>query len=311
MVNEVNKIISNMLLSDREVRIGSLGTLFTVRYAAYRASRKSLTPPYRIVQFTNELRGTSLEEEIATVANIDSDKAHEIFEQWISEVREGNTLKIEGVGTLRGEKFSIDEKLGTALNPHGRTPMRLKPKANVGLYIFASICILFALAVAGYVYIDNNDINLLDFGGKVAQVVETPKETATEPTATEDIATPESTPEAPVAPVAADVAQEVASTPSVETAPEPKVEPVYASGEILPTTTGTSYVVLGVFSTTENAERAIRQAQKRANDLQYAVYHYGEKFMVALYSAPSRSECQEFARTLNATFKDLWIYSRK
>lgn len=290
-----------MLLSDKEVRIGSLGTLFTVRYAAYRASRKSLTPPYRIVQFTNELRGISLEEEIASVANIDGDKAHEIFEQWLSEVKEGNTLKIEGVGTLRGEKFSIDEKLGAALNPHGRAPMRLKPKANVGLYIFASICILFALAVAGYVYVDNNDINLFDFGSKVAQVTDTADVNTAESNTTEEAAIME-------------VADTIAiTTPTAEPAPapQPKAEPTPVSGEILPTTAGTSYVVLGVFSTTENAERAISQALKKADDLQYAIYHYGEKYMVSLYNAPSRSECQEFARTLSDTFKDLWIYSRK
>lgn len=309
MVNEVNKIISNMLLSDREVRIGSLGTLFTVRYAAYRASRKSLTPPYRIVQFTNELRGTSLEDEIATVANIGSEKAHEVFEQWMTEVQDGNTLKIEGVGTLRGEKFSIDDKLASELNPHGRAPMRLKPKANVGLYIFAAICILFAITVAGYVYIDNNDINIFNFNGEVAQVTDTAETNAAEPIAAEEVAvaivadtvtintpTPEPT---------------AAATPTTVTTPQPTATPSPVSNEILSTSPGTSYVVLGVFSTPENAERAVRQAQKKANDLQYAIYHYGEKFMVALYDAPSRTECQEFARTLSDTFKDLWIYSRK
>ena len=309
MVNEVNKIISNMLLSDREVRIGSLGTLFTVRYAAYRASRKSLTPPYRIVQFTNELRGTSLEDEIATVANIGSEKAHEVFEQWMTEVQDGNTLKIEGVGTLRGEKFSIDDKLASELNPHGRAPMRLKPKANVGLYIFATLCILFAITVAGYVYVDNNDINIFGFKGEVAQVTDTAEINAAEPIAAEEVA---------VATVADTVVintpttePTAAATPTTVTTPQPTATPTPVSNEILSTSPGTSYVVLGVFSTPENAKRAISQAQKKANDLQYAIYHYGEKFMVALYDAPSRSECQEFARTLSDTFKDLWIYSRK
>ena len=83
------------------------------------------------------------------------------------------------------------------------------------------------------------------------------------------------------------------------------------AGAILSTTPGHSYVVLGVFSTTENADRANRQAQRGAKDLQYSVYHYGSKYMVALYEAQSRRECQEFASSLDNTFKDLWIYSRK
>ena len=308
MVNEVNKIISNMLLSDREVRIGSLGTLFTVRYAAYRASRKSLTPPYRIISFTDELRGTSLEEEIATVANIDQTKAHELFEQWLSAVSEGDKLKIEGVGTLRGEKFEIDEEFISALNPHGRAPMRLKPKANVGLYIFATLCMLFAIVVAGYLYVDNHDIDLFAKKGDIAQNVATP-----ESNITEEVAVAEVVDTVSVATPAPAPTPESAPEPKVEaiTAPQPQSTPTPISSEILSTTSGTSYVVLGVFSTPENAERAVRQAQKRANDLQYGVYHYGEKYMVALYDAPSRSECQEFARTLSDTFKDLWIYSRK
>ncbi|MBO5814353.1 MAG: hypothetical protein J6R13_07570 [Alistipes sp.] len=311
MVNEVNKIISNMLLSDREVRIGSLGTLFTVRYAAYRASRKSLTPPYRIVQFTNELRGTSLEDEIATVANIGSEKAHEVFEQWMTEVQDDNTLKIEGVGTLRGEKFSIDDKLASELNPHGRAPMRLKPKANVGLYIFAAICILFAITVAGYVYIDNNDINIFNFKGEVAQVTDTAEIDTAEPAATEDVAVVAVADTVVIDTPTAEPTVVPAAVPTEVPAPQPKTTTTSASNEVLSTTSGTSYVVLGVFSTPENAKRAISQAQKKANDLQYAIYHYGEKFMVALYDAPSRTECQEFARTLSDTFKDLWIYSRK
>ena len=68
MVNEINKIVYNLLMSDREVCIGGVGTLFVVRYAAYRTSRKSLMPPYRIVTFTAEERGVLLEGEIARTA---------------------------------------------------------------------------------------------------------------------------------------------------------------------------------------------------------------------------------------------------
>ena len=84
-----------------------------------------------------------------------------------------------------------------------------------------------------------------------------------------------------------------------------------ALDNIQPTIPGRSYVALGVFSTTENAARAIRQAQKSASDLQYSVYEYGNKYMVTVYEAATRSECQEFVRSLDGRFKDLWIYSRK
>ena len=161
MVNEVNKIVHNVLLSGKEICIDGIGTLFTVRYAAYRASRKSITLPHRVVTFTTDQRGTSLKAEIARIAGIDEQKANEIFDHWLSESLTEDTLTITAVGTLRHDKFTVDKEFEAALNPQGLKPVKLKPKANVGLYIFASLCIAFAVAVAGYIYLDNHELNIL------------------------------------------------------------------------------------------------------------------------------------------------------
>ena len=301
MVNEVNKIVANILLSGREVSIGTLGTLFTVRFGAFRASRKSVIPPYRTIEFTTELRGVSLEEEIASVANIDRGQAHDIFERWLSKVTNGDIVKIEGVGTLRHNRFSVDESFAATLNPNGRAPIRLKPKTNVTLYIFASLCLLFALVVAGYVYVDSNNISL--FGSKDIVAKVTPKEAVAEQPSQQEQAAVNATDSTSV--------DSLAAQPATQPQVEPK--PIFnaATGEILTTTSGTNYVVLGVFSTPENAERAIIEAHKRMSNLHCSVYHYGKKYLVSLYDAPSRSECQEFIRTLGDSFSDLWIYSRK
>ena len=329
MVNEVNKIIGNMLISGREVCIGGVGTLFTVRYAAYRTSRKRMTPPYRVVTFTEEQRGTSLEEEIARTAGIEGEQAHEIFERWLSESLDGDTLNIAGIGTLRRDKFTADEVFATTLNPQGRLPMRLKPKANVGLYIFAALCLGFALVVAGYLYIDNLEISLSEILNHrkevVAEAQPTEQDSTIEPTCevvtavSEEQYAPVETSEATATESTTTKVAEVSTTPALPEADAPATEQADQAAqtahnraeEVLATTPGTSYVVLGVFSTTENTARAIREAQKRANDLQYSVYHYGEKFMVAIYDAPSRGECQEFVNSLGNTFKDLWIYTKR
>ena len=308
MVNEINKIVYNLILSDKEVCIGGVGTLFTVRYGAYRASRKSLTPPYRVVMFTAEERGVSLENEIARVAGVEPSKAHELFERWLSETVVDGKLKIEGVGLLRNDKFVADEALMVALNPQGRAPMRLKPKANVGLYVFASLSMLFAVAVAGYLYLDNNDVTL--FGGQedvvtekvVAEVVEQDAVAVAEVIDSVKVELPQAVAQSETEVVEPQEVQEVQ--------PQAITESV-ADGEILSTVVGRSYVVLGVFSTRENAMRAAAQAYKKSDSLHCSIYHYGNKFMVALYDAPTRSECGEFVRSLEGEFKDLWIYSRK
>ena len=317
MVNEVNKIIGNALLSGKEICIDGIGTLFTVRYAAYRASRKSITPPYRVVTFCAEQRGTSLKEEIARIANIEPEKAGEIFERWLSESLDGDKLTINGIGSVHRDKFTTDKAFAVQLNPHGHTPIRLKPKANVGLYVFASLCMAFALGVAGYVYFDTNEIDL--FGAKnkpaTAEVVAQPAAPETAVTAEPQEAIAEadiSTEESPAAaPAIEPSAPEVAAPAPAQTAPtKPAINGTNVD-TIHPTVVGQSYGVLGVFSTTENAQRAIRQAQKLSGDVQCSVYYYGSKFMVALYDAPSRSECQNFAQSVNHTFKDLWVYTRK
>lgn len=300
MVSEVNKIIYNLLLLDGEVYIGGVGSLYTERYGAYRASRKSMTPPHRVVLFTTEQRGVSLEDEIARVAEVDGDKAHELFDRWLSEVLDGDTLTIEGVGVLRRDKFVVEESFATLLNPQGRTPVRLKPKANVALYIFSALCVLFALVVAGYVYFDSHDITHFSVDEEVATI-------------TQEVVAP--TEQTIVSEVSTDTVA-VTDTMSVQGHLPSQSQPQSSQrevsmDEVLYTTPGESYVVLGVFSTTENAAKAIRQAQKNADGLHYATYHYGEKYMVTLYSAPSRSECQEFVRSQGNAFKDLWIYSRK
>jgi hypothetical protein len=303
MVNEINKIVYNLLISNREVCIGGVGTLFIVNYAAYRTTNKSITPPYRIVAFTSEERGVSLEEQIAQIAGVDELKAHELFDGWLSAVVEGDALKIEGVGVLRNDKFVAEEDFVAALNPLGRTPLRLKPKANVGLYVFASLCLLFAVAVAGYLYLDNNDVSLL--GGRddvvaekmIAEVVEPKEDVASEVVDSVKVEMSQIEAQSEVAVADPQVAQ-------------PQTERI-VDDEILSTISGRSYVVLGVFSTCENAMRATAQAHKKNGSLHCSIYHYGNKFMVALYDAPTRSECGEFVRSLDGEFKDLWIYPRK
>lgn len=69
-----------------------------------------------------------------------------------------------------------------------------------------------------------------------------------------------------------------------------------------------SYVVLGVFSTAENALRAV--AETRAEGINScAAYVYGAKFMTALYSSDSRAECTEFMKAYAGRYENIWIYT--
>ena len=72
------------------------------------------------------------------------------------------------------------------------------------------------------------------------------------------------------------------------------------------------YVVMGVFSTEQNAERAVAQAKEKLPSAVCAILPFkGDKFMVTLYGSDSLEECNEFARNSRAVFGDLWVYNKR
>ena len=75
---------------------------------------------------------------------------------------------------------------------------------------------------------------------------------------------------------------------------------------------GYSYAVWGVYSERANAERYMRVVKSRFSDLESHIYIYGERYMVAVYERPSRSECVRLVARLKSrdvAFKDMWVYT--
>ena len=73
---------------------------------------------------------------------------------------------------------------------------------------------------------------------------------------------------------------------------------------------GHYYVVLGVFSTVENAERAANEAfLKQA--MRCEIYPFGQKWMVSPFTAAEADRCAQFRRTHLETHPDLWVYQAR
>ena len=74
---------------------------------------------------------------------------------------------------------------------------------------------------------------------------------------------------------------------------------------------GRHYVVLGVFSTEENARRAVRETAGKESAFRCRIYRFGEKFMVSPFSSDDAGVCTQFIRAQGGRFPDMWTYTAR
>ena len=334
MVEEVNRIIYNTLASGENMYITGIGSLVIEQSSAKRRTRKSVEQPRKTIVFTEQQNGVSLEEEIARIGNIDAEQAHGIFEQWLAQVLDSETLVIEGVGTLRRDEFTITDSFDEVLNKQGSEQITVKTCRNEGLCIFASLCGILALCLAGYVWFEMRSGNIsAPFNRNtndypVASVNEQPSDALATNAPNEDIINVAAATDGSVdAPTVANATEtSTAAEPSHDKPAEKAVaadtnaktsaataqaSTGKSNGKIFNSVSGRSYVVIGVYSTPENAFRAVEQAKQRMSDVNCTVYYYSSKYMVSVYNSDNREQAVAYKNRISRTFEGLWIYTKK
>lgn len=353
MVEQVNRLVGNLLAANSVVWLPDVGTLRVERQAARRLSRREVQPPVRLVNFSSQRSGESLVDAIARAARCDQATAEDIYARWLSRVRTENGVVMEGVGELKFKNFTPDEAFDRRLNPQGRRPMRVHTPRRLDWSVWVGL-VAAVLAVGGLVYQFGLERNPLDepeaefvevsepaagealaagsvaedaaaeAGGVVAAGNDAAAATgnaagtnaagATADAAAED--TPTSAPaprpaEAanPSASAPAAPAQSAAAQPSAQVAAAPK--PAAPAGEPLRMTSKRHYVVLGVYSTLENAERAAALAAKKEPAMRCTVYRFGGKFMVSPFESDDVEASRQFMRAGRSAFPEMWVYSAK
>ena len=290
MVGEVNKIIYNMLISGRGVRLPQVGTLYIERQGARRISEDRLLSPRNVVAFSSHEEAPSLVDEIVAIAGCQTSQAEDIYERWKSKTLADGVLTIGGVGQLKGKSFQMEQPFNSAINPKGVKTLvvrRPKRRSNSWLYAACGVCVIVALCICGYIMwgdslFPKNDSEKVVAAVPAEQVVEATAEEI--PAAEPMVSQPE---------------------PSVPTATVPAQTPAVQNRRYA------YYVVMGVFSTEANADRAIEQVHSKASEAKCEVLPFGSKFMVTMYGSDSREECNTFARSYRELFPDLWIYNKK
>ncbi len=304
MVGEVNKIIYNMLVSGRGVYLPEVGSLYIERQAARKISADKLLSPRNVVAFQSGEQAPSLVAEIVAVAGCSDEQAADIYQRWSAKTREGSNIKIGGVGVLNQKSFVMESDFASAINPKGVKTIVIRRRSNTWLYALCTVCVLVALGFLGYMM----------FGGeqKIDAMRIEPIARVTEQPAAEQPAS-----EGAVAQTAEGETNAAASsinTSSGNAATSTNTSTQSAQPADTATTTSADYeyyVVMGIFSTEENAQRAIEQAESRIKDLNCRVLPFKDKFMVTLFGSDKIGDCNSFANSYRDIYADLWVYRKK
>lgn len=302
MVGEVNKIIYNMLVSGRGVYLPEVGSLYIERQAARKISADKLLSPRNVVAFQSGEQAPSLVAEIVAVAGCSDEQAADIYQRWSAKTREGSNIKIGGVGVLNQKSFVMESDFASAINPKGVKTIVIRRRSNTWLYALCAVCVLVALGFLGYIM----------FGGEQNTAVkraESMAQTEPQPAVERSVAEPA---DAEGQVNTTDNTTATATTAATTTSSDTSTQVAQTSDTAATTSVDYEYyVVMGIFSTEENAQRAIAQAESRIKDLNCRVLPFKDKFMVTLFGSDKIGDCNSFANSYRDIYADLWVYKKK
>lgn len=247
-----------------------------VRREAAAVGGGEFVPPQRTVTFTGEKRGETVLELIAGAAGVDATRAEEIYNQWLGSVKVADKVVIDGVGTLENRTFTPSESLLSVLNPVFEVAAKPKSKGNKTALVVIVVVLIVVAAAIGGYFI---------FSGNKAEE-----------------------------PVVAEPVVEVVEQPVVEAEPVAPTPVVEQGVERMKQ--GEHYLVFGVFTQKQNAEKYKRIIERKYPDIQCVIFHHREDtmYLLSLCNLESRQACVEYMWSLqerDGLFDDMWIFTNK
>ncbi len=330
MTAQVDRLVGNLLAAGCDLFLPGIGSLCIEQHSARRIAKNAIEPPCRTVTFTSQEQGVSLVEEIARAAGCDEERAQSIYDRWLDNVIAENTLTIEGVGQLRNRRFVVDEEFDLQLNPQGHEPMKVKSGGDWTLWL-CLLAIVAALVIGYFAFfaekaelpalfrtasenptdpeISNGPIEAAQSDAAATET--SPAEaSAAENPVQEHIRTQESVPppaatQTPAAPQSQGTAGSPAQAQESAGPQKNAQGTVQAPATMVP---GRHYVVGGVFSTPENAAKAVREIESQG-PVRCTIYYFNNKLMVSPFESDDPAACRHFLRTHRDRWPDNWTYA--
>lgn len=309
MVNEVNKIIYNTLLSERAIHLPGVGTLSVVRKSAEMASSDLILPPSYTIEFSSHTTATSIIDAISLEGKVDMLRSEDIYSRWLERVRTDSTLVIDGVGRLNNKSFVADPTFIALFNNSNGRPVKVKRKRGKGLLIVVILLILVMLVggvVGGAYWFFNDDIKAL-----INKTTEQKEETRNTPVEVEVEDTPTVIEYTDNGVVTTEETLDVI----VEESPKPeKVVDTHIYSDAISADWRTQEdirhkVVAGSYSTMENAETAVKTLMAEHENLYCEIFPLGWMYAVAIYGSADRDDCVEYMRKHRNNFTQIWIFT--
>lgn len=328
MVNEVNNIIYNLLVQEQAAHLPGIGTLAVVRRSAEMESSDLISAPTYVVEFSSHTQATSVVDAIAYEGSIDIISAEDIYSRWLDRVRSGSTLIIEGVGTLRDKSFVASPEFIAQFNAPGgkkRLKKRNKKGGKTAVIVILILLIIAALCAAGWFFRDKITA-MFDNSDKREDIVvneeydSTNLEEFVDTENIEDAAEPEAVVEPEEAEIIEEtevVVPEETEQPKKRVEQQPKREytptPAAVNGDFAEDWTTRDdirhWVVVGSYSTEENAERALEQIKEKHPEAYCDIFTLGWMYAVASYGSADRDDCVKYMRKYRYEYEQMWIFT--
>jgi hypothetical protein len=258
-------------------------------------SRKRIVSPHYFVDFSADKIADSLVDIIADVASVDVATAEDICLRWLDKVRTEDGFTIEGVGILKSGHFTLDEALESQLCPFSVDYINITTRRRGWAFAAVACVVLVLCGVSAWWFmrdtatVEPQILVAEEIVVEESQIVETEvvetivEETEEQGSAAEQIA-------------------EIVETPE----PEVVTPADWRDNENI-----RHWVVIGSYSTTENAERAIKEFETKSPDLMFSHIRLGSMYAVASYGSTEKVDCEEFVQNHKSDFTQLWIYTPK
>ncbi len=309
LVNEINKLILNILSQEGRVNLPKIGTLSI-------ESNKAK----RVVAFSTTEHRPTVVDTISRQGKCTDKQAMGLYEKWLKEVQVGGKTNIAGVGTIENNKFAISSYLERRLNPNTGKKEAAKEEAkeskNGGIKIWIISAVVIVAAFVAVIVVGMQSVEEPKFNIDANEMVSTLEE--------DNLIA-----EQPVADIV-EVAEPQAE-PQVEPQAElPKPQKIQTKVKFIPDSECVTYlnevlsrsvepkryrVVSGIHHYKSNAGRMAIDIDNRSqtDDVVARAYRYNDKnYMVTLYESDHFYNCKSFIRNCSALYYDnLWIYDTK
>ena len=335
-------LIFNALAQRRGVNLPGIGSLYVVTEAARMQEGGKLIPPISRVRYTAESMAgyDDILRLIGESSGRDEAGSREIYEAWLSEVQTDEGIRMSSIGEIIDGRFKPTEELLKTLNPSGTFMVQLpRPFSlrQIFFWVGATVVVGGGLAAGLITYLNSRpgpyDAPYAE-GTLVAETMATGDTSLRESVAGTD-AEPllEALTENELAAqaVAGDSAGRSGAQPSSvgsgsSSAMVPIAQNRPTSGEKASGDGSASgrvaaapkpgemryYVVVGTYSTDENAERFIASARRKDSALNYRKLLLSTgKIMVYTADAGSEAEAQQQRRAVSGAFPDAWVFKRR